>query len=100
MGLYLLTWGALGFYQSQVDLWGRRIRVAVLTEGPAWLMAAAFVCGSLVLFSVVVDHYDRRNNESTYQGFRWTIVRLGWCLVAASLISHVYLFFTVAPPAR
>jgi len=100
MAVYLLAWGALGLYQSRIDLTGRRVRIAVLQDGSAWLMAAAFVCGALVLLSVVVDHYDRRDNERAYRAFRWAAVRLGWCLVAASLFSHVYLFFAGAHMER
>jgi hypothetical protein len=100
MALYLIAWGALGMYQNQIDLVERRVRIAVLHDGPAWLMAMAFVCGATVLLSVVVDHYDRRNNESAYRAFRWVAIRLGWCLVAASLISYVYLFFVGAHLGR
>jgi hypothetical protein len=56
-------------------------------------MSAAMVVGALVLVSVVVDHYYRRNNESIYQAFKWGAVRVGWSLVAASLLSHLYLAF-------
>jgi hypothetical protein len=57
-------------------------------------MAAAMLCGAIVLLSVVVDHYDRRDNEAAYRLFKWLAVRIGWSLLAASLISHLYLGLT------
>jgi hypothetical protein len=52
-------------------------------------MAAAMVIGACVLLSVIVDHYDRRNNERAYRMFRRVSVALGLCLVAASLVSYL-----------
>lgn len=93
LAVFLLCYGAIGFYSDSLSL-GRRGRTWVLLrEGPAWLMSAAMVVGALVLVSVVVDHYYRRNNESIYQAFKWGAVRVGWSLVAASLLSHLYLAF-------
>ena len=65
----LLAYGGYGIYIN--DLWvpGRRRRGFHLSDEPALVMYAAFICGCLVLLSVVVDHYDRRNNEHKYKAF-------------------------------
>lgn len=98
MGAYLLAWGGSGLYSSRLVLGVRRnVVIAVLWNGPAWLMAAAMICGAMVMLSVLVDHYDLRDNEGSYRAFRWVLVRLGWCLFAASLVSHLYLFFSGSP---
>ena len=94
LGVLLTTYGVAGFLHRRIDLNGRRVRIAVFEGGPAWLMAAAFLVGAAVLFAVVIDHYDRRDNERYYQVFRWCATRLGWCLVAAALIAHLYIAFT------
>ena len=96
MALYLLAWGGWGLYRNGLVFSVRRNVIAEFHDGPAWLMVGAFVCGALVLLSVVVDHYDRRDNELIYRTFRWIVVRMGWCLFAASLASHLYLFFSGA----
>ncbi len=96
MAFYLSGSGAIALYQNQVDLCSRRVCIVVLANSPAWLMVAAFACGALALVAVIVDHYDRRRNESTYEAFRWIVIRLGWCLAAAALVTHLYLFFTGA----
>ena len=57
-------------------------------------MATAMVIGACVLLSVVVDHYDRRNNEQVYRIIRRVSVALGLCLIAASLASYLINVFT------
>lgn len=93
LAVFLLCYGAIGFYSNSMSVGGRGRTWVLLREGPAWLMSAAMVVGALVLVSVVVDHYDRRNNETIYQAFKWVAVRIGWSLAAASLLSHLYLTF-------
>lgn len=94
LGLVLFGYGVAGFLTSYVDLIGRRVRIAVLEGGAALLMAAAFFVGAAVLFSVVVDHYDTRENEQYYRVFRWCATRLGCCLVVAALVTHLYVGLT------
>ncbi|MCM2289413.1 MAG: hypothetical protein NDI67_10325 [Sulfuritalea sp.] len=94
LGALLSIYGVVGLLTAHVDLNGRRIRIAVLEGGPAWLMAAAMLVGAVVLYSVVIDHYDRRNNERYYQTFHWIATRLGWCLAMSALVLHLYLGFT------
>jgi uncharacterized membrane protein len=95
LAIALLVQGVIGFYFAEVRLTPPKQKAAILfREGPAWLMAAAMVVGALVLISVVIDHYDRRQNEHAYKSFRWLCVRLGLCLLAASLIAHLYVSLT------
>jgi hypothetical protein len=94
LGFGLIAYGVVGLMTARLNLSGRRVRLPVLEGGSAWLMSAAFIVGAVVLFSVVLDHYDSRNNEKYYKGFRWFSIRLGWCLAAAALLSHLYMSFT------
>jgi hypothetical protein len=94
VGLLLFVFGLAGLITGHVDLSGRRIRIADLDGRPALLMAVAFICGALVLFTSVIDHCDKRNNEHHYQTFRWLATRLSWCLAAAALISYLITGFT------
>jgi hypothetical protein len=94
LALALLVYGSLGLMTGRLNLDGRRVRIGVLEGGPAWLMSAALLVGAAVLLSVVLDHYDKRDNERYYQVFRWCAKALGWCLVASALVAHLYLGFT------
>lgn len=93
LGVVLSVYGIAGLLASHMNLNGRRIRIAVLEGRPAWLMAAAFLVGAAVLFSVVIDHYDTRDNERYYRAFRWCAIRLGWCLAIGALSAHLYIEF-------
>jgi hypothetical protein len=89
LSLVLLAHGASGFIYNRLDVSPPKQRLAIhLRDGPAWLMAAAMIVGACVLLSVVVDHYDKSNNENIYRLFRRSAVALGLCLVAASLASY------------
>lgn len=93
LGTALLLYGLAGLITGRVDLNGSRMRIAILEGRPALLMASAFIVGAVVLLTVVIDHYDNRNNERHYRSFRWAATRLAWCLAASALISHFYLGF-------
>jgi hypothetical protein len=85
--LFLIGYGGYGVWRNDLYLPGKRSGQGVhLRDEPAWLMCAAMVIACLVLLSVVVDHYDRRDNERLYRrvatGGEW----LGWGLFAGSLL--------------
>ena len=55
---------------------------------PGWVMALALFCAAAALLAVVIDHYDRRDNEQAYKSFgKWT-ARLGWMLAGLALGLH------------
>jgi hypothetical protein len=90
----LMGYGLAGLLTHTMKF-SRRGRVLIFLDGgSAWLMALACIVGAFVFFSWVVDHHDTRNNEAYYSAFRWIATRVGWALVAASLIVHFYVGFT------
>lgn len=83
-GLLLLGYGAWGLYVDDLYLPARHGGWH-LHGSSAWIMAGALACGALVLLAVVVDHYDRRNNEIAYERFgRWA-ARGGWLCFCLAL---------------
>lgn len=56
----------------------------------AWLMAGAFCCAVVNLLSVVIDHYDRRNNELTYAHAAAATQWLGWTFFLAALVKDFF----------
>lgn len=87
--LILLTYGAYGLYRNDLFLPGKRSTGLHLQGNAAWLMFAAFVCASMVLLSVVLDHYDERHNEAGYQRAAQYLRWLGWGFFALSLLHHI-----------
>jgi len=52
----------------------------------AWIMYAAMLCASVHLAAVVMDHYDRRNNEHLYQRLGELSRKIGWVLFGVAFI--------------
>lgn len=52
----------------------------------AWIMYAAMLCASVHLAAVVIDHYDRRNNEHLYQRLGELSRKIGWVLFGIAFI--------------
>ena len=57
-----------------------------LHNEPILIMYGAFICGVLVMLSVVIDHYDKRNNEHVYEIFSKIFKYLGWGLFATAIV--------------
>jgi hypothetical protein len=52
----------------------------------AWIMYVAMLFAAVHLAAVVVDHYDRRNNEHLYKRFGEISSRIGWVLFGIAFI--------------
>ena len=87
--VFLLAYGCYGLWRNDVYLPGKRSAGVHLYDEAAWLMLAAFVCAAAVMFSVVLDHYDERNNEARYQRAAQVLRWLGWTFFALSLLRHI-----------
>lgn len=87
LSVLLLLYGGWGVGRDDLYVPGRRTNGVHLHGEPAWLLFAAMVCASLVMLSVVADHYDERDNERHYRTFATVFRWLGWALAALSLLS-------------
>ncbi len=79
LSVFLTVYGGYGLYKNDLYISARRGGVHFSNE-PAWLMYGAFVCGCIVMISVIVDHYDERNNERGYRIFRNVFKYIGFGL--------------------
>ncbi len=79
LSAFLIVYGGYGLYKNDLYIPARRGGVHFSNE-PAWLMYGAFVCGCIVMISVIVDHYDERNNERGYRIFRNVFKYIGFGL--------------------
>ncbi|MDD5329342.1 MAG: hypothetical protein PHX38_05005 [Sulfuricella sp.] len=87
--ILLFAYGTYGVWVNDLYIPGKRSRGIHLHDVPAWIMYGAIVCACLVMLSVVVDHYDRRNNETNYRLFAAVFSHLGWGFFGLSLIMAV-----------
>lgn len=50
-------------------------------------MYFALLFAAVTLLSVIIDHYDKRNNETNYKKFAKITSRIGWTLfILASIL--------------
>lgn len=59
-----------------------------LQGAAAVVMFCALLAATANLLSVVLDHFDIRNNELSYRRFAFFTQTLGWLLFAAALVVH------------
>ena len=89
LSLILLAWGTYGIINNDFYIPARFTKGMSLSGVSAWIMYASFLCAVLNLLSVVVDHYDEKDNEFSYKRFaRFTQV-LGWTLFFLALLSTI-----------
>ncbi|MEP6881744.1 MAG: hypothetical protein ABI866_07115 [Dokdonella sp.] len=91
--IVIIAVGLVSFTTGELLLPGKRTSGpnGISMQGaPAWCMSIAMVCACIVLLSVVVDHYDRRNNERYYRRIASVSKTIGWCAFAASLTIHLF----------
>jgi hypothetical protein len=68
---------------------GRRRWLELHLHGlPAWLAGFSAFSAAATMLSVVVDHYDRRNNESGYRRFAKTSFLAAIALLISAVLLH------------
>lgn len=81
----LLAYGTYGVWVNDLYLPGRRGGVH-LHDLSAWSMYGAIVCACLIMLLVIVDHYDRRDNEYNYWYAGRVLKGIGWICFAVSVL--------------
>lgn len=84
--LFLVAYGIYGVWVNDLYVPGKRSRGVHLHDGPAWLMLVAIICACLTMLSVVVDHYDTRDNQRHYRFFANSMAAIGWTFFILSIL--------------
>ena len=87
--MLLFCYGSYGVWVNDLYVPGKRSRGIHLHDVPAWIMYGAIITACLVMLSVVVDHYDHRNNETRYRLFARIGKYVGWGLFGLSLVMAI-----------
>lgn len=86
--IFFVAYGAYGVWSNDLHLaFGRRSPGIHLHDIAAWLMFAASICGCVVLLTVVVDHYDQRNNETNYKKIADVLKKSGIAFAILSILA-------------
>jgi hypothetical protein len=93
LAFVLILYGAIGVWIDDLYIPGKRSKGAHLHGPAAWIAYLAMLCGAAVLLSVVLDHYDRRDNEHKYETFRKHTKILAWTFLGLAVVSQLVQIF-------
>ena len=74
----LISYGTYGIIVGDIYFPGKRSRGVHFNGISAWFVYFAFIFATCNLLSVVIDHYDKRNNEDGYKLIALVFAILGW----------------------
>ena len=83
--LFLLVYGSVAWYLGDLYVPARRGGVH-LTGWPMMLMLAAMAFATLAMMLIVIDHFDRRDNERHYRIISIVIRSIAWTCFGLSLL--------------
>src|SRR4051812_48569937 len=89
LSIVLIVYGAYGLYVDDLFIPSKRGGLYFHQEA-AWVMYAAMICAALNLLSIVVDHYDERDNENNYRLFAKVTQIAGWIFFATAIIGAIF----------
>jgi len=85
----VIAYGAYGIWIDDLFIPGKRSTGVHLQGLAAWLVFAAILCMAANMVSVIVDHYDKRNNETRYRLFASVTSWAGWILFCFGILHHI-----------
>lgn len=85
IAVMLTAYGTYGLYIDDIYVPAKHGNGAHLSGVGAWLMYLSMLCATAKLVSVVVDHYDKRNNELAYAHVGAAAEWLGWTFFLLAL---------------
>lgn len=88
--LFLFMYGSYGIFINDIYIPGKRSKGVHLHDEPALFMYGAIICACIVMISVVIDHYDERDNEHKYQAIGRLFKFTGWSLFILSLAYSIW----------
>lgn len=86
----LFLYGTFGVIIDDLYIPGKRRSGTHFHGEPAWILYGAFLCAVANMMSVVVDHYDKRNNETNYKLFARVTQIAGWTLFVLALVLDLF----------
>lgn len=89
LSLILIVYGIIALRNDDLYIPARRGGVH-LHGLPMIIMLIAMACAVLAMLLVVVDHYDRRDNERSYRMASLTIQGIAWTCLVVSLALDVF----------
>lgn len=86
----LVLYGIVGLIRDDLYIPGRRSRGFHLHGTSLWIMLVAILFGVAALTALIVDHYDKRDNQRHYKQF------VSMTTIAAFVVFFVAIFVNIA----
>lgn len=86
-----LIYGGIGVWNDDLILIGQRSHIVHLHGLPAWIAYSSFIAFAISMLTAIVDHYDKRNNESYYASFGFRMLKLFALLFVFAIVLDLYL---------
>jgi len=94
--LFLIGYGAYGLWTNDLYIPGKRRHGIHLHGIPAVVMFLAILAAAAALLCVVIDHYDRRNNEHRYGAFALYAHLVGLALALLAVLLNLVFWLASA----
>lgn len=88
---FLFVYGLAGLINDDIYIPGKRSRGIHLHGYAAVIMFIVFLLAIANMVSVVIDHFDKRDNEVNYKYFAKVTSIFAWMLFFAALIAQIVL---------
>lgn len=95
LSILLLIYGIIGLLADDIYLPGKHSRGFHFHGPPALIAFAGFMCFVLYLLTIVIDHYDRRNNERRYVQFRKFARFMGYALLLVAVLVDGFFYHLI-----
>lgn len=79
-----------GAFTGRLIMPAKRGNYLVLTDASLWICSISLLCFVAYLFSAIIDHYDKRDNEGKYRKYRSVLFRSGFSLYLIALLVNVF----------
>ncbi|WP_157964652.1 hypothetical protein [Algibacillus agarilyticus] len=89
LALVFTFYGAYGIYKDDLYIPSKRGGIHLSGES-AWIMYAALICGCIYFLTIIVDHYDKRDNEIKYYMFGKGVKYVGLGLAVIAIFYSLY----------
>ncbi len=86
LSFLLLSYGTYGLTVDDIYIPGKRGNGMRFHGVAAWLVYGAMVSAAANMISVIVDHYDKRNNETNYRLFARATQAVGIALFCLAVL--------------
>ncbi|MBK6986089.1 MAG: hypothetical protein IPH32_15705 [Bacteroidetes bacterium] len=95
LAVLLVLYGLIGLLADDIYIPGKRTRGFHFHGPPASIAFASFMCFVLYLLTIVLDHYDCRNNERRYVQFRKFARFMGYTLLIVAVFVDCFFYHLI-----